>query len=213
MTSISWLVMHKSVYDKCSVWFRPFSLVTSLEFSLYVLVLTVWMCVCDTQGAKGRRTMPYEVFIHFCLTCSDAGCIPVNQCRWQKIIQNQLTDRSYHLQLSLLRQSNKCNQKSLLQIIWHLKAGRCRERGLFRARPSGLFWPVFQRSTVWLSYHNYFSRTNLFIDWAPNLYEPASKTGQSGRGCPSLARAGQKQWWFSQHKWTKGHARDVKNMH
>lgn len=69
-------------------------------------------------------------------------------------------------------QSNKCNLENLSQIVWHLIAGRCqsrknRERGsvsLFRARPSGLFWPMFQRSNVWLSYHNYFSRTNLFIE-------------------------------------------------
>lgn len=166
----------------CIVWVRLFSYYAwfpsgaRLFLDVFICFCSYsvrFVCVCVTHRKKdtGRLTIPYEVFINVCLTCADAGCIPVNQCRGQKIIQNQLTDRSYHLQLSLTCQSNKCSLQRLSQIIWHLKAGSCQSRkngergsvGLFGPRPSGLFWPVFQRSTVWLSYHNYFSRTNLFI--------------------------------------------------
>lgn len=59
----------------------------------------------------------------------------------------------------------------LKECLTESKAGRCqsrkdRERGSvpsLEARPSGLYWSAFQRSNVWLSHRNYFSRTNLFI--------------------------------------------------
>lgn len=144
----------------------------------------------SAHTARGRLTIPYEVFVNVCLTCADADCIPVNHHGWQKTIQNQLKYEPYHLQLPLLFQGNKCNLHNLSQIVWHLKGRRCQSRknrecdcvGVFEARPSGLFWPTFQRSNAWLSYRNYFSRTNLFIEismsnWLLNKREPASKTG------------------------------------
>lgn len=48
-----------------------------------------------------------------------------------------------------------------------------------------------------------------YVDWTPKHYEPASKTGYNGQGCPFLASAGQKQLLFHSFKRTKGQKWDV----
>ncbi len=101
-------------------------------------------------------------------------------------------------------QSNKCDLQNLPQIVWHLKAGRCQSRknrecgsvGLFEAQPSGLFWPVFQRSNVWLSYHNYFSRTNLFIEISRPIGLLHSKPARMARDALCLPQRDKNNYGF-----------------
>ena len=143
-------------------WFFQVAFFSAPGFVCVLFVLTA--CVYETHTQ--RETVPYEVLINVCLTHTDAGLYSSKPPR--KTENKPKPTRKigpYRLQLSFWFHSNKCHLDDLSQIVWHLKAERCQSRNNMSmrqrrfclwARPSGLFWPVFQRSDVWLSYRNYF---------------------------------------------------------
>lgn len=158
---MSWLSLLGIVYDKCwgecitgfvlCNYSTCFPSGTFLLMALLQPFCFYGFCVWNGERETGRLTVPYEVS-NVCLTHADADCVPVNRCGRQKIIQKQLRDGPYLWQLSLVFQSSKCDLENLSWAVWHAKArryqrGKGTERGsacFFGARPSSLFWPVFQ---------------------------------------------------------------------
>lgn len=150
-----------------------FYLVTKWCFSAHDLVYVLWFLKCMKQRGRNRHTDCTIWGLYKCLSDSHWHRLYSSNPPWMTENNPKPTKRQ---DISLTAISSVSEQQ--MQFGEHVadcltfksrEVPKQKNRGrgsvgLFGTRPSGLFWPVFQRSNVWLSYRNYFSRTNLFIE-------------------------------------------------